>query len=203
MNIQYILEIVGTFAFAISGALAVRDQQHQDWFNASFTAFITAIGGGTLRDMLLNSYPLVWISDITIIYAILMGIICTFLFYKYLIGLRRTLFFFDTWGIALFTIVGTEKALHLGVRPEIAAIMGVFSAIMGGVFRDMMTNVIPIVYSREVYATACFTGACTYLVLDSFNVERNLRFILAALVIIIIRILAVKYKWSVPAFFRS
>jgi uncharacterized membrane protein YeiH len=202
MTIQYILEITGTFAFAISGALAVRGQKHQDWFGASFTAFISAIGGGTIRDILLDSYPLVWISDITIIYAIMAGILTTFIFYKYLIGLRKTLFFFDTWGIALFTIVGTEKALHLGVRPEIAAIMGVFSAVMGGVIRDVMTNEIPIIYRKEVYATACLAGACVYLLLDKLGVTRDISFILASLVIIVIRILAVKYHWSVPKFFR-
>lgn len=202
MGIQYILEIIGTFAFAISGALAMKDQKHQDWFAASFTAFISSIGGGTLRDILLNSYPLVWISDITIIYAIMAGILVTFVFYKFLLNLRKTLFLFDTFGIALFTIVGTEKALNLGVRPEIAAIMGIFSAVMGGVIRDVMTNEIPIIYSKEVYATACFAGACSYLVLDHFGAGRNFSFISASLVIIIIRVLAVKFHWSVPRFFR-
>lgn len=202
MSIQYILEIIGTFAFAISGALSVKDQKHQDWFGASFTAFLCSIGGGTMRDVLLDSYPLVWISDITILYAIIAGILTTFIFYKYLIGLRRTLFLFDTFGIALFTIVGTEKALHLGVRPEIAAIMGVFTAIMGGVVRDMMNNEIPIIYRKEVYATACLAGAISYLVLDRAGAERNVAFIAASLVIIAIRILAVRYEWSVPKFFR-
>ena len=202
MSIQYILEIVGTFAFAISGALAMKDQVHQDWFGASFTAFISSIGGGTIRDILLNSYPLVWVHDITFIYAIMGGILATFIFYKYLIILRKTLFFFDTWGIALFTIVGTEKALNLGVRPEIAAIMGVFTAVMGGVIRDVMTNKIPIIYGKEVYATACLAGACIYLVLDRFGVDRNISFITASLVIIVIRILAVRFHWSVPKFFR-
>jgi uncharacterized membrane protein YeiH len=202
VSIQYILEIIGTFAFAISGALAVKDQKHQDWFGASFTAFISAIGGGTIRDILLDSYPLVWIGDITIIYAILAGILVTFIFYKYLMRLRKTLFFFDTWGIALFTIVGTEKAMFLGVRPEIAAIMGVFTAIMGGVIRDVMTNEIPIIYRKEVYATACLAGASFYLLMDRFGAERNVAFISASLSIIVIRILAVKYQWSVPKFFR-
>ncbi|MCE7066878.1 trimeric intracellular cation channel family protein [Dyadobacter sp. CY326] len=202
MSIQYILEIIGTFAFAISGALAVKDQQHQDWFGASFTAFISSIGGGTLRDILLDSYPLVWISDITIIYAIMAGILVTFIFYKFLLRLRKTLFLFDTFGIALFTIVGTEKALHLGVRPEIAVIMGVFTATMGGVIRDMMTNEIPIIYRKEVYATACLAGACVYLLLDEIGAGRNVAFITASLVIITIRILAVRYGWSVPRFFR-
>jgi uncharacterized membrane protein YeiH len=202
MSIQYILEIIGTFAFAISGALAVRDKEHQDWFAATFTAFVSSIGGGTMRDLLLGSYPLVWINDITILYAILAGVLTTFIFYKYLIGLRKTLFLFDTFGIALFTIVGTEKALNLGVRPEIAAIMGVFSAIMGGVIRDTMTNDLPIVYQKEVYATACLAGACTYLVLNSFGTERNTAFIISAGVIILIRVLAVRYQWRVPRFFR-
>lgn len=202
MSIQYILEIIGTFAFAISGALAVKDQKHQDWFGASFTAFISSIGGGTLRDILLDSYPLVWISDITIVYAIMAGILVTFVFYKYLLRLRKTLFLFDTFGIALFTIIGTEKALHLGVRPEIAVIMGVFTATMGGVIRDVMTNEIPIIYRKEVYATACFAGACSYLLLDKLGAERNVAFISASLVIIVIRILAVRNGWSVPRFFR-
>jgi len=202
MSIQYVLEIIGTFSFAISGALIVKDQKHQDWFGASFTAFISSIGGGTLRDILLDSYPLVWISDIAIIYAIMAGILVTFVFYKFLIKLRKTLFLFDTCGIALFTIVGTEKALNLGVRPEIAAIMGIFTAIMGGVIRDMMTNEIPIIYRKEVYATACLAGACCYLILKEFEVERNVAFITSSVLIIVIRILAVKYEWSVPRFFR-
>ncbi|WP_221393381.1 trimeric intracellular cation channel family protein [Dyadobacter sp. NIV53] len=202
MSIQYILEIIGTFSFAISGALAIKGQKYQDWFGASFTAFISSIGGGTLRDILLNSYPLVWISDITIIYAIITGIVVTFIFYKYLIRLRRTLFFFDTCGIALFTIVGTEKALNLGVRPEIAAIMGIFTAIMGGVIRDVMTNEIPIIYRKEVYATACLAGACCYLILNRIGVERNTAFIASSLLIIVIRILAVRYEWTIPRFFR-
>lgn len=202
MSIQYILEIVGTCAFAISGALAVKDKENPDWFSASFTAFVSSIGGGTVRDLLLGSYPLVWISDITILYAIMVGIILTFVFYKRLIRLRRTLFLFDTFGIALFTIVGTEKALSLGVRPEIAAIMGVFSAIMGGVIRDMMTNDIPIIYQKEVYATACLAGAVSYLVLDYAGTERNTAFIVSAGVIIALRILAVQRKWRVPSFFR-
>ncbi len=202
MNIQYVLEIIGTFAFAISGALAVRDKEHRDWFSATFTAFITSIGGGSVRDVLLGSYPLVWISDITILYAILAGVVATFIFYKKLLRLRRTLFLFDTFGIALFTIVGTEKALHLGVRPEIAAIMGVFSAVMGGVIRDTLTNDLPIIYQKEVYTTACLAGAISYLVLDYFGAERITAFVLASAVIIVIRILAVRYEWRIPVFFR-
>ncbi len=202
MNIQYILEIVGTFAFSISGALTIRDKDHPDWFAASFTAFLSAIGGGTLRDVLLGSYPLVWISDINIVYAISAGIIVTFIFYRKLIVLKRTLFLFDTFGIALFTIVGTEKALNLGVQPGIAAIMGVFTSIMGGVIRDVMTNEIPIIYRKEIYATACLAGAVFYLILNHFGVERITAFVSASALIITIRVLAVKFNWVLPRFFR-
>ena len=172
MDLQYPLELVGTFMFAISGALAVRDRDH-DLFGAGFTGFITAIGGGTLRDVLLGSYPLVWIGDIYFLYAILLGVLAAFIFPKILLKLRKTMFLFDTLGIAFFTVLGVEKALSLGVRPEIAAIMGMFTAVMGGVIRDTLTNEIPILFSKEIYASACLTGAILYLILNYFGLERD------------------------------
>src|SRR5690606_28673259 len=98
MGIQYILEIVGTFAFAISGTLTVEDRGCGDWFAACFTACLSSIGGGTRRDVLLGSCPLVWVAHINFLYASLVGIIIAFLFYKYLIEFKRTLFLFDTFG---------------------------------------------------------------------------------------------------------
>lgn len=203
MQSQYILEVLGTGFFAISGALAANDKAEPDWFGASFIGFITAIGGGSLRDILLGSYPLVWIHDINFVYAIIVGVILASVFFKILIKLRKTFFLFDTVGIAMFTIVGTEKAVSLGVHPVIAAIMGMFSAVMGGVIRDVLTNEIPIIFKKEVYATACLAGAIIYLALDYFGCERNLNFFLAALLIIGIRILAVKKKLSLPKFIKE
>jgi uncharacterized membrane protein YeiH len=157
MQLQYFLEIGGTFFFAISGTLAV-EKEDQDWFEAVFIGFITAIGGGSVRDLLLGSYPLVWIGDIVFLYSILAGIVVSHLFYRHLIKLRRTFLLFDTFGIALFTILGTEKALTLGVRPEIAAIMGMFTAVMGGVIRDTLTKETPVIFRKEIYATACLNA---------------------------------------------
>src|SRR5688572_12494832 len=137
MTIQYASELAGTFFFAISGVLATEDKD-RNWFGVAFTGFVTAIGGGSLRDMLLGSYPLVWIGDINFLYAIIVGLIAAFLFFERLMRLRRTMLLFDMVGIALFTIVGVEKALGLGVKPEIAAIMGMFTAVMGGVIRDTL-----------------------------------------------------------------
>ncbi|SDY64182.1 MULTISPECIES: trimeric intracellular cation channel family protein [Rhodonellum] len=197
MDLQYPLELVGTFVFAISGALAVRDLEH-DVFGAGFTGFITAIGGGSLRDMLLGSYPLVWIGDVYFLYAIFAGVFIAFIFPKMMLKLRRTMFLFDTLGIGFFTILGVEKALSLGVRPEIAAIMGMFSAVMGGVFRDTLTNEIPILFRKEIYASACLAGAILYLILNYFGLERDYNMLISISVIISIRLIAVKYKLSLP-----
>lgn len=199
MQLLYVLEIVGTFFFAISGTLAVN-KKDQDWFEAIFIGFITAIGGGTVRDVLLGSYPLVWIGDINFVYAILVGILFSHLFFNFLVHLKKTLLFFDTMGIALFTILGTEKALSLGVKPEIAAIMGMFTAVMGGVIRDTMTNETPVIFRKEIYATACLAGATCYLLLDYFLIYRNLNFVISAALIAGIRLLAVKYNLSIPRF---
>ena len=201
MTLQYTVELLGTFFFAISGALVIRDQ-HNDLFGATFTGFVTAIGGGTLRDMMLGSYPLVWIADINFVYAILAGVIIAYLFFKSLARLTRTLLVFDTLGISFFTILGVEKALSLGVRPEIAAIMGMFSAIMGGVMRDVLTNETPVLFRKEIYATACLIGAILYLVLHHFAIDRSVNLLISSGIILVIRFIAVRYKLALPNFKR-
>lgn len=201
MSLQYALELLGTFFFAISGAIVIRDQ-HNDLFGATFTGFVTAIGGGTLRDMMLGSYPLVWIGDINFVYSILAGVVVAYLFFKSLARLTRTLLVFDTLGISFFTILGVEKALSLGVRPEIAAIMGMFSAIMGGVIRDVLTNETPVLFRKEIYATACLMGAILYLVLYWLDMDRNINLLISSGIILVIRFVAVKYKLALPNFKR-
>jgi uncharacterized membrane protein YeiH len=198
-SFQYALELLGTFFFAISGALAIQDH-HDDLFGASFMGFVTAIGGGTLRDIMLGSYPLVWIGDVFFLYAIFAGVVVAYFFYRWLVRLKRTFLVFDTLGISFFTILGVEKALSLGVNPEIAAIMGMFSAIMGGVIRDVLTNETPVLFRKEVYATACLVGAVVYLVLYRFNVDRDVNLTCSIILIFVIRMLAVKYKLALPSF---
>ncbi|HTE31257.1 MAG TPA: trimeric intracellular cation channel family protein [Chryseolinea sp.] len=197
MNIQYVSELAGTFFFAISGILATEDK-HRNWFGVAFTGFVTAIGGGSLRDMLLGSYPLVWIGDVNFLYAIIVGIVTAFVFFNRLVTLRRTMLLCDMVGIALFTIVGVEKALSLGVNPEIAAIMGMFSAVMGGVIRDMLIQKTPIIFNREIYATACLAGAILYVILHSFSVPRNINLPISSGLIIFIRVLAIKFHLELP-----
>jgi uncharacterized membrane protein YeiH len=200
MNIQYIFELFGTCFFAVSGALAASDNDEHDWFGVTFIGFITAIGGGSLRDILLGSYPLVWISNVQFLYAIIAGVILAKVFYGQLLKLRKMLFLFDTFGISLFTILGTEKALHLGVHPLIAAMMGMFSAVMGGVIRDVLSNQTPVLFRKEIYATACLAGAFLYLGLEHLQMDRTIGFILSGLFIFLIRFVAVTKKLSLPKF---
>ncbi len=200
VDIQYLFELLGTGFFAISGALRATRHSRPEWMGVSFVGFITAIGGGTLRDMLLGSYPMAWVADVRFLYAILVGIVIARVAFPLLVKLPRTLFLFDTVGIALFTILGTEKAIGLGVHPLIACVMGMFSAVMGGVIRDVLTHREPIIFSKEIYATACFAGAGVYVLLQQFGGPRPVNFCIAGAVIIAIRVAAVKFKLSMPPF---
>lgn len=200
MTVQYVFELLGTSFFAISGAIAASEKSSPDWFGVTFISFITAIGGGSLRDVLLGAYPIVWVGDIHLVYAILAGIIIARIGYSLFRRLRKTFFIFDTIGIALFTVVGTEKALSLGSGAFTAAIMGMFTAVMGGVLRDLLTNEVPVIFHKEVYATACLAGAFTYLGLYHVHVPRDLNFLLSGALIVIIRIIAVRYNLSLPRF---
>ncbi len=203
MSIQYILELFGTAFFAVSGALVANQKSKPDWFGVTFIGFITSIGGGSLRDILLGSYPLAWVRDVNLIYVIIGAIVLSSLFFNTFIKLRRTFFIFDTLGIAMFTILGTEKALQFHVNPVIAAIMGMFSAIMGGVMRDVLTNEIPVIFRKEIYATACLAGAICYIALNSLFADRTICTFVSVLLILVIRVLAVKYQLSLPKFTKD
>ncbi|GAA4465821.1 trimeric intracellular cation channel family protein [Nemorincola caseinilytica] len=203
MQIQYLLELTGTGLFAISGAIAANKKSKPDWFGVTFIGFITSIGGGSIRDILLGSYPLSWVADEKRIYVIIAGIVFTSLFFNVLLRLRKTLFIFDSLGIAMFTILGTEKALAYHVAPFIAAIMGMFSAIMGGVMRDVLTNEIPVIFRKEIYASACLAGALVYLALNTMDLSRNMCLLVSVSVIFGIRVVAVKYRLSLPQFKRE
>ncbi len=203
MSVQYILELMGTGFFAMSGALVANQKSKPDWFGVTFIGFITSIGGGSIRDILLGSYPLSWVADANRMYVIIAAIVFTSIFFNHLVRQRRLLFVFDSLGIAMFTILGTEKALLFHVQPFIAAIMGMFSAIMGGVMRDVLTNEIPVIFRKEIYATACLAGAVVYLILNYLHCNREVCLIVSALVIFAIRALAVRYKLSLPHFKRE
>lgn len=197
MSSIYVLDILGTFAFAISGAL-VAIKKDFDVFGVVIIAFVTAVGGGMLRDVLINSHPINWIKDMNYIWTILIAVFITFLFKSKIAPLRKTFFLFDTVGIGVFTLLGLEKCLHIGLHPFIALIMGVISAVFGGVIRDVLTRKVPLIFKKEIYASACFAGGTSYLCLSYFKINANFQFIISVLVIILIRVIAVRYQLELP-----
>ena len=202
-SIQYLLDLSGTAFFAISGALVANQKSKPDWFGVTFIGFITSIGGSSIRDILLGSYPLSWVADPNKVYVIIISIVFTSLFFNLFLKMKKTFFIFDSLGIAMFTILGTEKAMMMHLSPLIAAIMGMFSAIMGGVMRDVLTNEIPVIFRKEIYASACLLGALVYLLLNYFNFSRNICLVVSVAVIFLVRVIAVKYKLSLPHFKRE
>jgi uncharacterized membrane protein YeiH len=199
--ISYYFNLFGVLMFAISGALAASDKNmYKDLFGLSFTGFATAIGGGTLRDIILDAHPIAWVSDNNYLVAISLGIVLTVIFKKQLVKIPKILLFFDTIGIAIYTIIGVEKALAMHVAPLAAVIMGLFTAVMGGVIRDTLINEIPQIFRKEIYATACIAGALVYLILKYSALPDIWCALISIVTIIGVRLAAIKFKWSLPKF---
>jgi uncharacterized membrane protein YeiH len=197
MELIYVLDILGTFAFAISGALVALDKK-LDIFGVIIIAFVTAVGGGMLRDILIDAHPINWIGDLNYLYIIFSAVIFTFLFKSKIAYLSKTLFLFDTIGISVFTLLGLQKGLSYDLHPLVALIMGMISAVFGGVLRDVLTNRVPLIFEKEIYASACLAGGVMYLTLNYFSVEENINFIISASVVVIIRVVAVKFSLELP-----
>ncbi|WP_299665259.1 trimeric intracellular cation channel family protein [uncultured Polaribacter sp.] len=197
MDVIYALDILGTFAFAVSGALVASDKKF-DLFGVIIIAFVTAVGGGMLRDILINAHPINWIGDLNYLYTIFSAVFLTFLFKSKILPLSKTMFLFDTIGLGVFTLLGLEKGLTYDLHPLIALIMGMISAVFGGVLRDVLTNKVPLIFEKEVYASACLAGGITYLILNYFKVEEDINFIISASIVVIIRVIAVKFHLELP-----
>lgn len=194
----YAVDLTGTFVFAVSGWL-VASKKELDFFGASVIAFITAVGGGTLRDVLIGSQPVGWMSDLNYLAAILAGILAAVFFRRLFLKLRKTMFLFDSIGIGLFTILGLEKTLSFGLSPIVAIMMGTISAVFGGVLRDTLVNEIPLIFRKEIYATVCLSGGIIYWALGAFGMHQDVQVIITIAYIISFRILSVVNNWSFRA----
>ena len=198
----YTIDILGTIAFAISGVL-VAMQKRMDPFGILIIAFVTAIGGGTLRDILIGPTPVSWMKDMTFTYVIFGSTIFAILVRNKINYLRTSLFLFDTIGIGLYTVVGIEKGLNAELHPIICIALGTMSACFGGVIRDILCNEIPVIFRKEIYATACMLGGITYFALRFLPIDNNWIFVIAGIVVIIARLLAVKFKISLPSLYKN
>lgn len=197
MAIIDIIDLLGTIAFAVSGALAAYNKK-LDAFGIIIIAFVTAAGGGTLRDILLGISPVSWMTNMNLVYTILISVLVTFLFRTYLLRLRKTLFLFDTIGIGLYTVVGLETGLVAGLHPIICITLGCVTACFGGVIRDILVNEIPVIFRKNIYATACIAGGVVYFVLLKSGAPEFIIFPVASAAVIVLRALAVKFKWQLP-----
>lgn len=198
MQLPYYIDLLGTLVFAVSGSLAASDKNmYRDVFAVTFIGFVTAVGGGSLRDLFLDTRP-AWVADGIYLLAITLGVMGSIFFRYYFLKFRRTLFMFDTLGIALYTVVGVQKSLEFGVSPAAAIVLGMFSAVMGGVLRDTLINEMPLIFRKEIYATACLSGAALFVILQFFGISGNINAFLSVLLIILVRLMAVKYHWTLP-----
>lgn len=198
----YIIDILGTIAFSISGVLVALNKK-MDAFGILIIAFVTAVGGGTLRDVLIGETPVSWMKDMTFVYVIFTSTILAVVFKTKIDYLRKSLFLFDTIGIGLYTVVGIERGISAGLHPIICIALGTMSACFGGVIRDILCNEIPIIFRKEIYATACILGGIAYFIIKRLPIEGNFVFIIAGLVVIITRILAVKFKLQLPNLYKD
>ena len=173
-----------------------------DLFGIFIIAFVTSVGGGTLRDVLIDA-NITWMRDLTFVYVIIGATILSIIFRKKLGYVRRSLFLFDTIGIALYTVVGVQKGIAADFPPLICIALGTMSACFGGVIRDILCNEIPVIFRKNIYATACILGGLVYFLLIRMNISSNLIVIISGSVVITVRLLAVTFNWSLPSIYKT
>lgn len=198
----YTIDILGTIAFAISGVLVAMNKK-MDLFGILIIAFVTAVGGGTLRDILIGQTPVGWMKDMTFTYVILGSAVFAVIVRNKINYLRTSLFLFDTIGIGLYTIIGVEKGLSAGLHPIICIALGTMSACFGGVIRDILCNEIPVIFRKEIYATACILGGLSYFLIRKLPLESDFVFMISGAIVIIVRLLAVKFKIALPNIYKT
>jgi len=199
----FIIDLLGIVAFAISGVLVAMDKK-LDLFGVFIIAFVTATGGGTLRDLLIGSTPVLWMQEPIYVYTIAGTVAVAILFRDKLKYFRTSLFLFDTIGIGLYTMVGIEKGLNIDLLPIMCIALGTITACFGGVIRDILCNEIPVIFrTKEIYATACILGGVSYFLVRKLPFDNAYAFVAAILIIIGVRILAVKFKIALPNIYRA
>ncbi|MFZ4723867.1 MAG: trimeric intracellular cation channel family protein [Paludibacter sp.] len=196
MNFIHLIDYAGTFAFAISG-IRLASAKRFDWFGAYVVGLVTAIGGGTIRDLLLNVTPF-WMLQPSYLIVTALALFFVILFGKQLIRLTNTFFIFDAIGLGLFVVVGIEKSLAAEFPFWVAILMGMITGSAGGIIRDILINEVPLIFRKDIYALACVVGGLVYLFCFQLDTSAIVTQILSASSVIVTRVLAVKYHISLP-----
>ena len=198
-NTTEIIEVLGTVAFAISGTFAAV-QKRLDPFGVLIIAFVTSIGGGTVRDLLIGDTPVAWMRDVNYCLLILVTSLLALYFKTQVKKFKVTLFLFDSLGLGLFTLVGVQKGIVFGLDPGICIALGTITGCFGGVIRDTLLNTIPLVFRKEIYATASILGGLLYFGLLKINLDTDIAKIVVIAFIVTLRIVVVRYKLALPKF---
>ncbi len=192
-----IIEFIGTMAFAVSG-IRMASSKRFDWFGALIVGMATAIGGGTIRDLMIGVSPF-WLTNKIYIICCMISLLWVIVFGKYLIRQHNTWFIFDTIGLALFNVIGIEKTLQMGFPLWTSIMMGCITGAAGGVIRDILINEVPLIFRKEIYAMACIAGGVVYVTcFKFFGLPAELNALFSSITVIVIRVLSVKYHWHLP-----
>ncbi|WP_323843687.1 trimeric intracellular cation channel family protein [Moraxella sp. Pampa] len=194
----YLLDMVGIVACAIAGTTLALHRQF-DFFGCILVSMVNAIGGGTIRDIMLDRHPLFWMMDLNYVIIItITSLVCQMFFTLYQ-KINWTLKFFDAIGLAAFSVIGLKVGLLFGTHPLIAIMMAVLTSIAGGIMRDMICHEIPLVLQKEIYISASIAGSLLYLFLGLIGMADNIQDTLALVTIFAIRMLAVRFDWHLPS----
>ena len=194
----YLLDMVGVIACAIAGTLLAQHKGF-DIAGCILVSMVNAIGGGTLRDMALDRHPLFWMTDLNYVIVITITSLILQIFFHLYHKIDKALKFFDAIGLAAFSVIGFKVALAQDISPVIAVMMGVWTAIIGGLLRDIICNEIPLLLQREIYITASIAGSLSYLALDYWGVDAVTNEFMMLFIIFAVRMLALKFDWHLPS----
>lgn len=204
MHFEYLklIDILGTIAFAVSGVFAAMHKK-LDVFGVLIIAFVTAIGGGTIRDLMIGDLPVSWMKNINYTLIIVATTLIVILFRSTINNFQKTLLVFDSIGLGFFTILGVQKGILFGLHPIVCIALGTITGCFGGVIRDMMLNNIPVIFRKEIYATACIAGGIVFLVLRKTPLHPWLIEAIPIICVFVFRMLAIRYDWKLPNIYRK
>lgn len=196
MTITFPIEIIGTIAFAISG-VRLAGRRDYDLFGGFVLAWVTAVGGGTLRDVMLGQVPF-WMTSPLYIICTFGALILVQIFSRLMDKMNKAWVFFDTLGLALFTIAGMQKTLDCGQPMWVAIMMGCITGVAGGVIRDVLASIPPVICRKDIYAMSSILGGCVYALLLQFDLDSLLISVITFFFITIVRLLGLRYNIELP-----
>ena len=197
-----LIDILGTVSFALSGVFAAM-QKRLDAFGILIIAFITSVGGGTLRDLMIGNLPVTWMRNIDYSFIILVTAIAGIIFNNTIRNFGKTLLVFDSLGLGFVTILGLQKGIAFGLHPGICIALGTITGCFGGVIRDISLNNIPLIFQKEIYATACIFGGSLYFLLQLTSISRDWLDVICIAAIFLIRMVAVTFQLTLPSIYRK